>query len=82
MFLHGISAVYKLQTPDYYQNKRILCQITLAERLPLSIFSKPTANTHSCFPDSTNSLASNKAVEPVEQLLLTLKIGIPVIPTS
>jgi len=33
-------------------------------------------------PDSTSWRARKSAVDPVEQLLLTLAIGIPVMPTS
>lgn len=55
--------------------------LTLDVRLPRSIFSNPTANTQS-LPDSTNCFAIIKALDPVEQLLFTLKIGMPVIPTS
>lgn len=50
------------------------------ERDPLSIFSNPTANTHSALPDSIICLAKSRADEPVEQLLFTLNIGMPVIP--
>jgi hypothetical protein len=39
---------------------------------PFSIFSKPSAMAHSASPPSTSCLAMNSAVEPVEQLLLTL----------
>ena len=39
---------------------------------PFSIFSKPSAIAQSAMPPSTNCLAMNSAVEPVEQLLLTL----------
>lgn len=53
---------------------------TLEESEPLSIFSKPTDKTQSAFPDSMICFPNNKAEEPVEQLLFTLNIGIPVIP--
>jgi hypothetical protein len=39
---------------------------------PFSIFSKPRASAQSAMPPSTSCLAMNSAVEPVEQLLLTL----------
>ena len=39
---------------------------------PFSIFSKPSAMTQSASPPSTNCFAMKSAVEPVEQLLLTL----------
>ena len=49
---------------------------------PFSIFSKPTTSTHSASPPSMACLPSMSAVEPVEQLLFTLKTGMPVRPTS
>ena len=48
---------------------------------PFSIFSKPTASAHSTSPPRTACAASISADEPVEQLLFTLKIGMPVSPT-
>lgn len=45
---------------------------TLDDKEPLSIFSKPSANTQFALPDSTICLAIKRAVDPVEQLLLTL----------
>ena len=56
--------------------------VNLEPSAPFSIFSKPTTSTHSTSPPSTACLPSMIAVEPVEQLLLTLKTGIPVSPTS
>ena len=47
---------------------------------PLCIFSKPTAKTQSDNPPATTWLAIWRAEDPVAQLLLTLKIGIPVNP--
>ena len=41
----------------------------------------PTANTQS-YPDCTKMRASMRAVEPEEQLLLTLNTGTPVRPIS
>lgn len=46
------------------------------EREPLAIRSKPSAIAQSTMPEATALRACNKAVEPVEQLLLTLIIGI------
>ena len=43
--------------------------------------SKPSASAHSTAPDSTAWRARNSALEPVEQLLLTLTMGMPVTPT-
>ena len=47
---------------------------------PFSIFSKPTASAHSASPPRTAWRASHRALEPVEQLLLTFITGIPVRP--
>lgn len=60
----------------------LVLSINFEVKLPLSIFSKPTARTQSYRPDSIDSLANSKAEAPVEQLFETLKMGIPVIPTS
>ncbi|MOA31796.1 hypothetical protein D3C78_1529720 [compost metagenome] len=49
---------------------------------PACICSKPTASTQSAAPDSMALRARYRAVEPVEQLLLTLITGMPVMPTS
>ena len=49
---------------------------------PGIICSKPSASTHSAAPLATACRARNSAVEPVEQLLLTLTIGMPLMPTS
>ncbi|MCY1419665.1 hypothetical protein D9M71_352580 [compost metagenome] len=49
---------------------------------PGRICSKPRASTQSAWPLSTAARARYSAVEPVEQLLLTLMIGMPVRPTS
>ena len=48
---------------------------------PFSIFSKPSASAQSASPPSTAWRARKSAVEPVEQLLLTLKTGMPVRPS-
>jgi hypothetical protein len=48
---------------------------------PRIIGSKPRATTQSAAPVSIASRAKNSADEPVEQLLLTLRIGIPVCPS-
>lgn len=45
---------------------------TFDDNDPRSIFSKPRARTHSALPDSIICLAKYRAVDPVEQLLLTL----------
>jgi hypothetical protein len=47
---------------------------------PFSIFSKPSASTQSASPPLIAWRAMNRAVEPVEQLLLTLITGMPVSP--
>eukprot|EP01137_Pigoraptor_chileana_P036256 Opistho-2@31508 len=49
---------------------------------PRSIFSKPRAMAHSHAPPATKLRARKRAVDPVEQLLFTLYIGIPVMPSS
>ena len=49
---------------------------------PFSIFSNPRASAHSTMPEPTAWNASRSADDPVEQLLLTLKTGIPVRPSS
>jgi len=49
---------------------------------PGCIFSKPSASAQSTVPPRTACVARNSAVDPVEQLLLTLTTGIPVIPSS
>ena len=54
--------------------------LTVDPKEPLCIFSKPTAKTQSDRPPETTWFAMCKADEPVAQLLLTLKIGIPVNP--
>uniref|UniRef100_A0A1A9WUT9 Uncharacterized protein n=1 Tax=Glossina brevipalpis TaxID=37001 RepID=A0A1A9WUT9_9MUSC len=56
--------------------KVINSSTTLEDKEPRSIFSKPKANTQSAFSDSTICFAKYKALEPVEQLLLTLYTGI------
>jgi hypothetical protein len=48
---------------------------------PGSICSKPKASTQSSAPASISCRARKSAVDPVEQLLLTLTMGMPVIPT-
>jgi hypothetical protein len=48
---------------------------------PFSIFSKPTARAQSTSPPWTARRARYRAEEPVEQLLLTLTIGMPVRPS-
>jgi hypothetical protein len=47
---------------------------------PFSIFSKPSASATSTEPPLTAWRARNSALEPVEQLLLTLTTGMPVRP--
>ncbi len=49
---------------------------------PFSIFSKPTARAQLATPPSTSCLARNSALDPLEQLLLTLTAGMPVRPIS
>ncbi|MNC74692.1 hypothetical protein D3C75_1260920 [compost metagenome] len=49
---------------------------------PACICSKPKASTQSAAPVSMARRARYSALEPVEQLLLTLTTGMPVIPTS
>ncbi|MCY1376282.1 hypothetical protein D9M69_637600 [compost metagenome] len=49
---------------------------------PGCICSKPRAMAHSTAPLSTAWRARNRALEPVEQLLLTLRTGMPLMPTS
>ena len=56
--------------------------LNLLPSAPFSIFSKPTARTHSASPPSIAWRASMSAVEPVEQLLFTLNTGMPVRPIS
>jgi hypothetical protein len=53
----------------------IAITLTLLERLPFSIFSNPRASTHSAECPSTSRLASSRAVDPVEQALLTWREG-------
>jgi len=48
---------------------------------PRSIFSKPRASTQSARPPLIAWRAMNRAVDPVEQLLLTLMTGMPVRPS-
>lgn len=52
----------------------------LVPRLPGFIRSKPSASAHSTSPYLTALLAWYKAAEPVEQLLFTLTMGMPVNP--
>lgn len=54
--------------------------LKLVARLPGAILSNPSASPQWIIPDFTMLLAWYKAVLPVEQLLLTLVIGIPVMP--
>ena len=56
--------------------------VHLLPSAPFSICSKPTASTQSESPPATACRARNSAVEPVEQLLLTLTTGMPDRPTS
>jgi hypothetical protein len=49
-------------------------------RLPGNIFSKPTTSTQSAWPCAIMFRPMYKPVEPVEQLLLTLYTGMPVMP--
>ena len=48
---------------------------------PGFICSKPSTSTQSTMPLSMAWRPRNRAVEPVEQLLLTLTMGMPVMPT-
>ena len=48
---------------------------------PFSIFSNPTASAQSTRPPRTAWRARKSAEEPVEQLLFTFTIGIPVSPS-
>ena len=48
---------------------------------PGRICSNPTASAQLTAPLSTAWRARNRAVDPVEQLLFTLTIGMPVMPT-
>ena len=54
----------------------------IAPTAPGRICSNPSASTQSAAPDSIACRARNSAVEPLEQLLFTLMIGTPVMPTS
>jgi hypothetical protein len=54
----------------------------VAPSAPGVICSKPSASAQSTAPLATAWRARNSAVEPVEQLLLTLTTGMPVMPTS
>jgi hypothetical protein len=56
--------------------------ITVLLSDPRCIFSKPRANTQLHAPLSITFFAKNNAVDPVEQLLLTFTIGMPVRPNS
>jgi hypothetical protein len=49
---------------------------------PFSIFSKPIARVQSARPPLIAWRARYSAVDPVEQLLLTLTTGMPVRPSS
>ncbi len=49
---------------------------------PGCIFSNPSASTQSASPPRIDCAPRNSAVDPVEQLLLTLTIGMPVMPSS
>jgi len=55
--------------------------VHLAWSAPASICSKPTTITHSAMPPATACAPSISAELPVEQLLLTLKTGMPVWPS-
>lgn len=52
----------------------------LEPKLPGAICSNPRAKVHSARPPRTVLLAWYKAVDPVEQLLFTFVIGMPVRP--
>ncbi|SLJ82534.1 Uncharacterised protein [Mycobacteroides abscessus subsp. abscessus] len=56
--------------------------VKVAPSEPGCIFSKPSARVQSARPPRIAWAARYSAVEPVEQLLLTLTIGIPVRPSS
>ena len=67
------------------RSARTGCGRSFEQRLrarPGCICSKPSASTQSAAPLATAWRARNSAVEPVEQLLLTLTMGMPVMPTS
>ena len=49
---------------------------------PFFIFSKPSASAQSTTPPFTSWRAMKSAVDPVEQLLFTFVIGMPVSPSS
>jgi len=53
----------------------------IAPMAPGCICSNPSASAQSTAPLSTAWRARNSAEEPVEQLLFTFTIGIPVMPT-
>lgn len=55
--------------------------VNTAPRAPGFMCSKPSASTQSAIPLATAWRARNSAVEPVAQLLLTLKMGMPLMPT-
>jgi hypothetical protein len=56
--------------------------VKVAPSEPGCIFSKPNASAQSTAPLRTACAARKSAVDPVEQLLLTLTTGIPVMPSS
>ncbi len=56
--------------------------MNFSPREPFSIFSKPTASMQSAMPPAMSWRARYKALDPVEQLLLTLTIGMPLRPSS
>jgi hypothetical protein len=60
---------------------RLVRSVYLTPSEPFSIFSKPIASAQSASPPRIAWRAMNNAVEPVEQLLLTLTTGIPVSPS-
>ena len=70
----------RLMTPAWFSSG-LARSVYLEPMAPFSIFSKPSASTHSASPPSIACRARNSAVEPVEQLLLTLITGMPVSPT-
>ncbi|SHU01658.1 Uncharacterised protein [Mycobacteroides abscessus subsp. abscessus] len=56
--------------------------VKVAPNEPGCIFSKPSARVTSASPPRIACAALYSAVDPVEQLLLTLVTGIPVMPSS
>ena len=62
-------------------SRALVRSVYLTPSEPFSIFSKPTAIAQSALPPRTAWRARKSALEPVEQLLLTLITGMPVRPS-